>query len=111
MKSVSITGQNQCSIDEVPDPKVKGRFAVVKIQAAPMCTEFQGFKAGRQSNVLGHEAAGEVIECGPEAQVKVGDRVVVMPQNGCGMCALCQAGDHIHCRTPIDPLKLCSSAT
>jgi L-iditol 2-dehydrogenase len=30
--------------------------------------------------------------------VKPGDRVVVQPQYPCGKCALCVAGDYIHCR-------------
>jgi L-iditol 2-dehydrogenase len=35
-------------------------------------------------------------------RVKVGDRVVVMPMHGCGKCALCLAGDYIHCENNLD---------
>ena len=31
-----------------------------------------------------------------------GDRVVVMPQNACGKCALCLAGEYIHCQNNYD---------
>jgi threonine dehydrogenase-like Zn-dependent dehydrogenase len=98
-------------VQDVPEPKVAGRFVRIKIHAAPMCTEFHSFKEGRLTSTLGHEAAGEVVECGPQACVNVGDRVVVMPQNGCGVCPLCLSGEHIHCRTPLDPLKVCASTT
>ena len=35
-------------------------------------------------------------------RVKVGDRVVVLPQFACGRCALCQAGDYIYCQNEHD---------
>ena len=36
------------------------------------------------------------------AGVAVGDRVVVMPQYPCGLCALCVSGDYIHCEHGYD---------
>ena len=111
MKNVEITGKRHCRVVDAPDPVVKGRFALIKIFSAPMCTEVQAYRNGDVSKSLGHEAAGEVVAVGPECRAAIGDRVVVMPQNACGACALCRAGDHIHCRTPLDPLKLCGSLT
>jgi len=35
-------------------------------------------------------------------RVRVGDRVVVMPQYPCGKCALCVAGDYIYCQDTHD---------
>ena len=35
-------------------------------------------------------------------KLKVGDRVVVMPQYPCGQCALCIAGDYIYCQNNKD---------
>jgi threonine dehydrogenase-like Zn-dependent dehydrogenase len=55
---------------------------------------------------------GVVTETGPAvSRVSVGDRVVVMPQNGCGMCDLCLSGEHIHCRRPLDPLAICECSS
>ena len=51
---------------------------------------------------LGHEAAGEVVDIAQPGRVKVGDRVVVMPQNPCGKCALCLTGEYIHCENSHD---------
>jgi L-iditol 2-dehydrogenase len=31
---------------------------------------------------------------------------VVMPQNGCGRCDLCLAGEHIRCQSPVDPYAI-----
>ena len=41
---------------------------------------------------------GEVAEVAQPCKVKPGDRVVVQPQYPCGECALCIAGDYIHCQ-------------
>jgi len=68
-----------------------------------MCTEFHAYRDGAVNEVLGHEAAGEVVEVARPGRVKVGDRVVVMPQDPCGMCSLCLAGDYIYCAAPRKP--------
>jgi threonine dehydrogenase-like Zn-dependent dehydrogenase len=67
-----------------------------------MCTEYKAFLAGTPSASLGHEAAGEVVAVARPGRVKVGDRVVAMPLDGCGRCALCVAGDYIHCENRVD---------
>ncbi len=76
-----------------------------------MCTEFKGFQNGTRSEMLGHEAAGEVVEVAQPGRLKPGDRVVVMPQYACGQCELCIAGDYIHCENNLDPLAYCQSPT
>lgn len=42
--------------------------------------------------VLGHEILGTVVETGPEAELEPGDRVVVAPNIGCGLCVFCRRG-------------------
>jgi L-iditol 2-dehydrogenase len=76
-----------------------------------MCTEYKAYKAGNETTVLGHEAAGEVVEIAQPGRVDVGDRVVVMPLNSCGVCGLCLNGDYIHCQNTVDPLAVCGSET
>lgn len=97
MKKAVFFGGRKAGLIEVSDPKPKGDWAVVKVHAAPMCAEYKGFVAGHKADFLGHEAAGEVVEVSQPGKVKVGDRVVVMPQYPCGKCPLCLAGEYIHC--------------
>ncbi len=89
-------------------PVARENFAVVKVHTAPMCTEFYHYRNGTESLCLGHEAAGEVVGTARNGKVKVGDRVVVMPQYPCGVCELCLAGDYIHCEHVVDPFEICS---
>ena len=99
MKQAAILGERQAGLVEVPDPQPKEDWAVVKIHASPMCTEYHAFEAGRKSPFLGHEAAGEVVDVAQPGKVEVGDRVVVQPRYPCGKCRLCTAGDYIHCQS------------
>jgi (R,R)-butanediol dehydrogenase/meso-butanediol dehydrogenase/diacetyl reductase len=43
--------------------------------------------------ILGHEFAGTVVDVGPEVEgLTAGQRVSVMPLQGCGDCVVCRAG-------------------
>jgi len=105
MKIVKIAGAHKAELIDVPTPKAKGEFTVVKILSAPMCTEYKDFRDGQISQSVGHEAAGEVVEVAQAGPVKAGDRVVVMPQLPCGKCPLCLKGEYIHCQNCIDLAK------
>ncbi len=96
MKAV-ILGERKAALVEVPDPHPKGDWALVKVHATAMCTEYKAFLAGRRRDSIGHEGAGEVVAVAQPGPVKVGDRVVVMPQYPDGTCPLCLAGDYIFC--------------
>ncbi|WP_112547259.1 MULTISPECIES: zinc-binding dehydrogenase [unclassified Rhizobium] len=69
-----------------------------------MCTEWQGWRAGTHSCELGHEAVGVVVDAAQSRRLKTGDRVIVMPHAGCGVCPACAAGEHIHCTSQRDLL-------
>jgi len=50
---------------------------------------------------LGHEIAGEVVSCGPEASgLERGLKCVVYPWGGCGKCRLCDEGREHLCNRP-----------
>lgn len=97
MKQVAITGERQAVLLDTPDLQPFDNWVVVKIHAAPMCTEYKRYMSGEPTEILGHEAAGEVVAVAQPGRVKVGDRVVAMPLYGCGVCPLCISGDYIHC--------------
>ncbi len=102
MKRAVILGKKQGGVVEADVPKPKGNWVLIKIHAAPLCTEYKGFAAGNSVDYLGHEASGEVVEIAQPGRVKVGDRVAVMPGYPCGDCTLCRSGDYIHCENAVD---------
>lgn len=106
MQVATITGKRQAQLVERETPHAWGDVVVVKILVTPMCTEYKLYRDGHATDVLGHEAAGEVVEVAQPGRVKVGDRVVVMPQYPCGTCRYCLAGDYVYCLNNLDILRL-----
>ena len=77
--------------------KVEGQ-AILSIKKIGICgTDLHAYK-GNQAfftypRVLGHELAAEVIEIEENTQnIKVGDKVIVMPYISCGQCIACKNG-------------------
>ena len=103
MKQLIINGKKSIKIEQIPNLKAIKDWVLVKIFSAPICTEYKFFVDGEMPDYpLGHEAAGQVVQIDSKSSLKVGDRVVVMPQYPCGDCALCKSGEYIHCLNTID---------
>ena len=78
------------------DPPGHGEV-LVRIRAAGLCHSDLSVISGDRPRpvpmVLGHESAGEVVECGPGVtDLKVGDRVVLVFMPSCGCCMPCMEG-------------------
>jgi L-iditol 2-dehydrogenase len=103
MKRAAIIGIKQTSLLDTAIPEPKEDWALVKVHAVPLCTEYKGWLSGNEYS--GHEAAGEVVQVAQPGKVKVGDRVVVMPGAPCGKCSLCISGEYIHCEHMFNPAE------
>ena len=110
MKVAAILGPRQGGVVDKPMPEPREDIVVVKVHAAPLCTEYYAFKNGDASDCLGHEAVGEVVAVDRAACVRVGDRVIVQPLNTCGKCTLCRTGNYIHCEQGRDLLAVTGCA-
>lgn len=102
MKKAVIRGERQAGLIEVPKPQPLKDWVVVKVHASALCTEYKSYLVGRELQMGGHEGVGEVVAVAQPGPVKVGDRVVILPQYPCGKCALCMAGDAIYCENNFD---------
>lgn len=90
-------------VERVPDPTPAAGEIVVRVNRCGICgsdlhmTEdpIFGLKSGA---ILGHEYAGEVVAVGKSVQrIRMGDRISVMPVQGCWRCAVCIAGEPAWC--------------
>lgn len=104
MRTAALVDPGGVTVLERPDPRARGDIVTVGIEVAPLCTEFKDRQRRRVSPGIGHEAAGVVLDAGTSPRVRAGDRVVVMPQYGCGVCWLCTGGEHIYCPDQRDVL-------
>ncbi len=110
MKKAVIFDKHKAGLVEVPNPEPKGDWVLVKVHAAPMSVEYKAFIIGLKLNCLGHEAVGEVVAVAQPGEVKVGDRVVVLPTYPCRKCPLCISGDYIYCENNYDFTKFVGSS-
>jgi L-iditol 2-dehydrogenase len=98
MKAALVTDVEKVSIEEIERPVIKDDEVLIKVKTVGVCGSdlhlFRGTHAFRKPPaILGHEIAGEVVEIGKRVRnLKVGDRVTVEPQYGCGECEFCRQG-------------------
>lgn len=96
MKALCWEGKQKVSIQNVPDPKILNPHdAIVKVTTAAICGSdlhlYDGYiPTMKKGDILGHETMGEVVEVGPLVKkVKIGDRIVIPFDIGCGSCEHC----------------------
>lgn len=98
MKAIVYNGPRDVSVQNVPDAKIeKPTDAVVRVTTTNICGSDLHMYEGRTSfetgSVFGHENLGEVVEIGAGVdRVKVGDRVCLPFNIGCGFCENCERG-------------------
>jgi L-idonate 5-dehydrogenase len=106
MRAAVLTAKHLIETLERDEPALGPKGVRVRIRAGGICGSdlhyFHHYRMGdfpvREPFVLGHEAAGEVVETGPEVtRVKVGDKVTVNPSHPCGKCEYCLAGRALLC--------------
>lgn len=98
-----ITSPDGPKLAEVPESPISA-FTEVKIQIlrAALCRTDLYVANGAiptvAGTIMGHEAAGTIVECGDQVSGWViGDRVVIDPVLPCGSCPECLGGRSHHC--------------
>ena len=98
MKALVYEGPRNVVIKEMPDAKIeKPTDVLVKITTTNICGSdlhmYEGHTNMESGRILGHENLGVVVETGSAVErVKVGDRVCVPFNIGCGFCKNCERG-------------------
>lgn len=105
MRAVVFHRPKKVSVDQVPDPILKGpRDAILRVTSTAICGSdlhiYNGLFPQPRPMVLGHEFMGIVEEVGPEVKtLKKGDRVIVPFTIACGQCFFCTHSLPIHCES------------
>src|SRR6516165_6656640 len=97
MRAAVLHGPRTLRVERVEPPTPGAGEALVRVSAAGICgTDFRiwtGERPVRYPLTPGHEFVGEVVGVGPGVRsLRVGDRVAVEPNWGCGSCDLCREG-------------------
>lgn len=91
-------GPNQpLTIETLVYEEPVGNQVLVKVEVSGLCHSDLHILDGSMPSVfpclLGHEAGGVVIRCGPDVKdLKPGDHVVPLFSPECGVCPVCQSG-------------------
>ena len=103
MKQVILREPKKFEILDVPKPVPGEHQALIRVRAVGICGSDIHAYYGKHPFiscpiVMGHEASGEIVELGAKASgLKVGDRVVLRPQQVCGTCCQCGSGHYNIC--------------
>jgi L-iditol 2-dehydrogenase len=98
-------GPNDVRLEERPVPSIGADEALLRVSAAGICGtdlrilhgQHRYFPPGTQ-RIPGHEVVGEIAEVGSRVkELKIGQRVMVAPNIGCGHCRLCISGSNNLC--------------
>lgn len=95
---LSIPEPGKFELVERPYPRIKSGYAIIQNEVAPICLEGSriwakhDFEFHDDSDHLGHESVGTVVEVSPGSNYKVGDRVIIFQGDHCGQCHSCRNG-------------------
>ncbi len=98
MKALLLKEYRKLEVTDVPAPQVGAGDVRVAVRACGICgSDIHGYdgSTGRRIPplVMGHEAAGVVVETGPGVDsLRVGDRVTFDSTVWCGECDYCRRG-------------------
>jgi len=110
MKECVMVDVQKSEFREADIPKPADDEVLVKLEYVGVCgSDLHYYEAGRLGDlvvtsplVLGHEAAGSVVETGKNVKhLKVGDRVALEPGKTCGHCEFCKSGKYNLCKDVI----------
>jgi threonine dehydrogenase-like Zn-dependent dehydrogenase len=98
-------GNGKLELKERPEPKLtKENEVLLKVQGVGICgTDLHILQVppahpATVGAILGHEFTGEVVEVGGAVtEFRPGDRVLVDPHPGCGLCDECKGGHPDRC--------------
>ncbi|SFG75211.1 zinc-dependent alcohol dehydrogenase [Sporolactobacillus nakayamae] len=103
MKAVMIDRPHHVIVTDIENAPLKSDEVRIQVKAAGICgSDIHALKGLHPFRippvVIGHEISGLVAEIGDSVtRVKVGDRVAVEPQIGCGKCSHCLRGEVNQC--------------
>jgi 2-desacetyl-2-hydroxyethyl bacteriochlorophyllide A dehydrogenase len=109
MRAVVLTGVEEIEVQDIDVPDHGPDEVLIRVGAGGICgSDMHAYRGHhpfrRPPVVLGHEAAGEVLEVGEQVtDLRPGDRVAVEPQIACMTCSLCLRGFTNLCRSARRP--------
>ena len=98
-------GPNDLRVEEIPVPKIGPGELLIKVLSASICgTDLRIFHGNHRMygpgtvRIPGHEVVGNIAEVGEGLTgFRVGERMFIAQNMGCGQCAQCVSGNNNLC--------------
>lgn len=104
MKALTWEGKHKVAVKRVSDPTILNpKDAIIKVTTAAICGSdlhlYDGYiPTMEKGDILGHETMGEVMAIGSGVKkLKVGDKIVIPFDIGCGSCHFCKEEEFAAC--------------
>ena len=106
IKAAVMHGIDDVRVEEVDFPQIKAGEVLIKTKSVGVCgSDVHYYKHGKIGSyvvdkpmILGHEAAGEIVEVADDVKnFKPGDRVAIEPGYTCRKCVYCKTGRYNLC--------------
>ncbi len=104
MKALCWQGKHDVQVKQVRDPRILNpKDAIIRVTTAAICGSDLHLYDGvipsmEKGDILGHETMGEVVEIGIGInKLKIGDRIVIPFDIGCGSCHHCKSEEYSAC--------------
>lgn len=113
MLAAIFNGPGRLNLEQRPIPKIeKGNEVILEVGGVGICGSDLGMLEGPHKHpakpgvIFGHEFAGKIVEKGDNVEgLKIGQRVAVDQNPGCGHCYMCRDG-HPNACIPLFDNKL-----
>jgi 2-desacetyl-2-hydroxyethyl bacteriochlorophyllide A dehydrogenase len=96
MKAMVLSAPKELALGEVARPAIGEGQVLVRVTYSGICgTDYKIYSGAipvRYPRIMGHEMIGEIVEAGPGATVRPGDRAIIDPELYCGACFHCRIG-------------------
>ncbi len=106
IKAAVMHGIDDVRVEDVDFPQIKAGEVLIKMKSVGVCgSDVHYYKHGKigpyivnKPMILGHEAAGEIVEVAADVKnFKPGDRVAIEPGYTCRKCVYCKTGRYNLC--------------
>jgi threonine dehydrogenase-like Zn-dependent dehydrogenase len=106
MKAVALQAVGKMELVDIPEPEPRPGDLKLRVRYCGICgsdlheyrSSFVSMATNRQTPIMGHEFSATVVGLGPDVEgFAIGDLVVVNPNEACGKCRACLAGQDQLC--------------
>jgi 2-desacetyl-2-hydroxyethyl bacteriochlorophyllide A dehydrogenase len=97
MKTLVCSTPGKLEYKSRKKPIIKKDHAIIKIERIGICgTDLHAYEGNQPyfayPRILGHELAGELIDCDNAPGFRTGEAVTIIPYFNCGTCIACRSG-------------------